>query len=220
MCKNKKDYYIIGVDEAGPGVAGPMTMGFVLIHAKDEPLIPKLGIRDCKKLTTNKLKELNDLILTEPMFLDKKILRSEPKQIIKNRVQYEKFRLVKEGIESIITTNKFLHNSTVYFHMDQGLFYNSKDLVWPHLKLLPPYLKYVREAKLNGELKYPAVAAASVLAKYYHDEIMIAHSKNPLYACYGFEKNLGYATPSHREAIKKHGYLDDFHTSQNIKTIC
>lgn len=56
---------------------------------------------------------------------------------------------------------------------------------------------------VKGDGKYLSIAAASVLAKTYRDEYMLRlHEEYPMY---GWDKNMGYPTKKHYEAIKKHG---------------
>jgi len=61
---------------------------------------------------------------------------------------------------------------------------------------------------IKGDGKYLSIAAASVLAKTYRDDIMLdLHSKFPMYK---WNENKGYPTKAHRAAIKEHG-ATDFH---------
>ena len=56
---------------------------------------------------------------------------------------------------------------------------------------------------VKGDGKYLSIAAASVLAKTYRDEYMMRlHEEYPMY---GWDKNMGYPTKKHYEAIKTHG---------------
>ena len=56
---------------------------------------------------------------------------------------------------------------------------------------------------VKGDGKYLSIAAASVLAKTYRDEYMLRlHEEYPMY---GWNKNMGYPTKAHYEAIKTHG---------------
>ncbi len=59
---------------------------------------------------------------------------------------------------------------------------------------------------VKGDSKYLSIAAASILAKNYRDELMtkfsIKHSQ------YEWEKNFGYPTKSHRDGIIKYGITD------------
>lgn len=66
-----------------------------------------------------------------------------------------------------------------------------------------PYPNIAHECIIKGDGKYLSIAAASILAKTYRDEFMYdAHQKHPDYL---WNKNKGYPTKAHREAIKKTG---------------
>ena len=56
---------------------------------------------------------------------------------------------------------------------------------------------------VKGDGKMMAIAAASILAKTYRDDCMIALAKE--FPQYGWEQNKGYPTKQHREAIRKYG---------------
>lgn len=56
---------------------------------------------------------------------------------------------------------------------------------------------------IKGDSKYYSIAAASVLAKTYRDELMQRLSKK--HHQYKWETNVGYPTREHREGIKAHG---------------
>jgi len=56
---------------------------------------------------------------------------------------------------------------------------------------------------VDGDARSAAIAAASVIAKVTRDRYM--HRVAPLYPEWGFEGNVGYSTPEHREAIMRHG---------------
>ena len=59
------------------------------------------------------------------------------------------------------------------------------------------------ECIIKGDGKYLAIAAASVLAKTYRDDIMKKLADE--FPDYNWEKNKGYPTKQHRNAIKKIG---------------
>ncbi len=66
-----------------------------------------------------------------------------------------------------------------------------------------PYPNIPHECIIKGDGKFLSIAAASVLAKTYRDEFMFAaHNKHPEYA---WNKNKGYPTKVHREAIRQVG---------------
>ena len=56
---------------------------------------------------------------------------------------------------------------------------------------------------VKGDARFMSIAAASVLAKTYRDDIMLKlHQEFPNYS---WDKNKGYPTKLHRAAIMKHG---------------
>ena len=61
---------------------------------------------------------------------------------------------------------------------------------------------------IKGDASYLSIAAASVLAKTYRDEFM--HKLAAQFPGYGWETNVGYPTPEHREGIKQLG-ITPFH---------
>lgn len=66
-----------------------------------------------------------------------------------------------------------------------------------------PYEGIAHECIIKGDAKVMSIAAASVLAKTYRDELMIElHREYPMY---GWSGHKGYPTASHRQAIKEHG---------------
>ncbi len=55
----------------------------------------------------------------------------------------------------------------------------------------------------RGDQKCKSISAASVVAKVYRDRIMMAYHK--MFPEYGFDKNKGYGTAQHREALRRFG---------------
>ncbi|WP_375586126.1 ribonuclease HII [Cyclobacterium xiamenense] len=56
---------------------------------------------------------------------------------------------------------------------------------------------------IKGDGIFASIAAASILAKTYRDELMVRLSQD--YPGYGWERNMGYPTRAHREGIRKLG---------------
>jgi len=66
-----------------------------------------------------------------------------------------------------------------------------------------PYADIHHQTIVKGDSKYLSIAAASILAKTYRDEIMQQlHAEFPFY---DWDKNKAYPTPKHRSGIRKHG---------------
>ena len=60
-----------------------------------------------------------------------------------------------------------------------------------------------QKAIIKGDSISASIAAASILAKTYRDNLMRELDK--IYPEYGFSKHVGYGTKAHFEAIRKHG---------------
>lgn len=64
-----------------------------------------------------------------------------------------------------------------------------------------PQRKYIKAVK-GDQLFYP-VAAASIVAKVYRDQLMSVYAE--AWPNYGWQQNVGYGTTSHRQAIQNFG---------------
>mgnify|MGYP002626442453 CR=1 FL=1 len=74
---------------------------------------------------------------------------------------------------------------------------------------------------VHGDATYASIAAASVLAKTYRDEFMRKLAVD--YPEYGWERNMGYPTKDHIDAIRRHGltpwHRKSFHVKQLEPTL-
>ena len=70
---------------------------------------------------------------------------------------------------------------------------------------------------VHGDATYASIAAASVLAKTYRDEFMRKLAQE--YPEYGWDRNMGYPTPEHIEAIRCHGYTPWHRKSFHVKEL-
>ena len=80
-----------------------------------------------------------------------------------------------------------------------------------------PFDGYRYQCVVKGDARFASIAAASVLAKTYRDEYMrkLAHE----YPQYGWERNMGYPTKEHVEAIIQHGYTPHHRKSFHLKQL-
>lgn len=70
---------------------------------------------------------------------------------------------------------------------------------------------------IKGDQKSFSIAAASVIAKVYRDELMKKLGKKPEFQNYSWHTNKGYGTKEHRENILKHG-VSKYHRTQFVET--
>lgn len=177
-----------GVDEAGRGCyAGPVFAAAVILP-KDfyHPLL------NDSKLLTQKSRDLLRPIIE------------------KASIAYAVASVSNEEIDAI----NILQASFKAMH----LAIKKLKIVPEHLLIdgnrFKPYKKLNHTCIIKGDSKYAAIAAASILAKNYRDEYMLdLHKTHPQYA---WDKNKGYGTLTHREAIKKHGLCEWHRKSYKI----
>ena len=70
---------------------------------------------------------------------------------------------------------------------------------------------------VHGDATYASIAAASVLAKTHRDEFMRKIATD--YPEYGWDRNMGYPTPEHIEAIRRYGYTPWHRKSFTVKEL-
>lgn len=175
--------YIAGVDEVGRGpLAGPIVAAAVILERNtlEDDFI--LGLNDSKKLSEKKREELA--------------------QIIKEKA-------VAYYISEI--SNKEIDTKGIAYANNQ-IFLNACSLIStkPELVLSDGYLvkniKIENKYVIKGDTKSASIAAASIIAKVYRDNLMKEYSK--IYTQYKFESNMGYGSKEHIEAIKEHGICE------------
>ncbi|MBS3741397.1 MAG: ribonuclease HII [Candidatus Cloacimonetes bacterium] len=173
---------IIGVDEAGRGpIAGPVVAAAVILP--DSFLIPELD--DSKKLSVKIREKLYELIKEKSV--DYSIFSVGPTIIDKINILQATFRAMDNAINDLNHPGDFI--------LVDGSYLPSKA---PDIELKLPAKPIIK-----GDEKYFCVAAASILAKVYRDNLMKNYALK--YQGYGFESNKGYPTIKHKNNLKKLG---------------
>ncbi|MBD3169150.1 MAG: ribonuclease HII [candidate division Zixibacteria bacterium] len=168
---------IAGVDEAGRGpLAGPVVAGAVILN----PDIAINGLNDSKLIPDEKREFLYDLILERALGVGVGIVGE--KEIDRLNILNATFKAMQ------IALNQLKQNP---------------DIIYVDGNRTIPELKARQMAIIKGDTRIPEIMAASIIAKVTRDRLMIDYSKK--YACYGFERHKGYATPEHYKAIKENG---------------
>lgn len=169
--------YIAGIDEAGRGpLAGPVVAAAVILDP-DEPIY---GLDDSKKLTEKKREELFELIKKKALAVAIGIVNN--KVIDRMNILQATFQAMNEAINKLSLTADYV-------------------LVDGNMEI--PGLGIPQEAVIDGDLNVDAIAAASIIAKVTRDRILYKYHE--LYPEYGFDRNKGYGTSEHIEALKKYG---------------
>lgn len=186
-----------GTDEAGRGcLAGPVTAAAVILP--DDFQIEKLN--DSKQLSEKVREKLKPIIEEKVLtFAFTHILNEEIDEI---NILNASMKAMQQSILKLTTKPEFIivdGNRPIFSKLGiktkSG--YNFSEEEIEHLKLIP------NQSIIKGDSKYLSIAAASVLAKTYRDEYMNKiHEEYPMY---GWNKNKGYPTKDHRDAIAKYG---------------
>ena len=166
---------IAGIDEVGRGpLAGPVIAAAVILDRKK---IPE-GINDSKKISKAK-----------------RILIAEK---IKENSIYA------YGTASEIEIDEINILQASLLAMKRA---SDRLSVVPKTTLIDgnfkPDIKNNTISIIKGDSKSVSIAAASILAKVYRDEIMLKYSKQ--FPEYGFQTNSGYGTKEHLSALKNYG---------------
>ena len=190
---------VIGCDEVGRGpLAGPVVAGLVVWTA--DILTWPEGLYDSKTVTEKRRGPLAEAL--RETFPQHALGESSAEVVDQEGIQRALAFAVVEGLLTLAQQGVAVGSAVL-------LLDGSHDFVTPHL---PHPLRVV--ARVKGDRDCVSVAAASVLAKVYRDEAMIAHHET--YPEYGFASNKGYGSRSHMDAIAQHG-ITPLHRASWIK---
>ena len=167
----------VGTDEAGRGcLAGPVTAAAILINDKLENEL----INDSKKLSIGSRKNLR-------LFIEEHNQLFSIAHVYENTI--DEINILNASIEAMHQAISTLSFEPEFIIVDGNRF--------------KPYKQIPHETIIKGDSKYLSIAAASILAKTYRDEYMLQlHEEFPMY---GWDRNMGYPTKKHREAILEYG---------------
>jgi len=175
--KWSENYIEAGCDEVGRGcLCGPVVAAAVILDDNFEQNL----VNDSKKLNFKTRLELDDYI--------------------KNNV---KDYAIAELSPAFIDQHNILNASIHAMHNALDKLTIRPELILVDGNKFHPYNYIPHQCIIKGDSKILSIAAASILAKNYRDQLMIQlHEEFPEY---GWNKNMGYATKVHIEALKKFG---------------
>ncbi|MGA9381883.1 MAG: ribonuclease HII [Phormidium sp.] len=172
---------VAGVDEVGRGcLFGPVVAAAVILPDEVLGELKSVGIKDSKQLT-NVGRRKFDLIIRQ-VALDYQIGYCSAAEIDRVNIFQASLLAMKRAV-----TKLKLRPSLCLV-----------DGKWPI-----PDLEIPQQSIIKGDEKVLAIAAASILAKVWRDELLLRLAKK--YPEYGLEANKGYGTARHLLALKEHG---------------
>ena len=155
----RDDGPVLGVDEAGRGPAiGPLVVAGVLITPDAEARLTELGVRDSKDLSSERRHAMVEGI--REIALEARIIALAPVQLNDNLNSVE--------LGAIVRLVDELSPDTLYLDAPVGPRAIPAFAGMLRRSCRSPELTLVAENKADA--RYPAVAAASILAKVYRDE--------------------------------------------------
>lgn len=173
----KKDTIEAGCDEAGRGcLAGPVVAAAVILPHDFSNKV----LNDSKKLTEKQRYALRPIIEKEAIAFAVGIVDNNE-------------------IDEI----NILNASFLAMHRAIDLLQTKPELLLIDGNRFNPYKGISHECIIKGDGKFLSIAAASVLAKTYRDDIMT--DLHLTYPAFNWKKNKGYPTKEHRNAIKENG---------------
>lgn len=193
----KKGYqYIAGIDEVGRGpLAGPVVAACVVLKNNNLNKWLCSGIKNSKKLSSQKRNQLSKIILREAVAWG--IGRVSEKIIDKINIRQATILAMRRAFDKVKVPIDYL-------------LIDGRDTITD--------LPVNQKAIINGDEKSIIIAAASIIAKERRDDIMRRYHLT--YPVYGFAQHKGYGTKMHFAMIKKYGpckiHRQSFHPIKDI----
>lgn len=171
-----------GTDEAGRGcLAGPVTAAAVMLPENFSNDL----LNDSKQLPESKRKQLKALIEEQA-------------------VCFSVCHVFPEEIDRV----NILNASFLAMHRALDVLGRTPGMILVDGNRFKPYPGIDHRCVVKGDGIYMSIAAASILAKTHRDAYMLKiHEAYPMYR---WDRNKGYPTKEHREAIRIHG-LSPYH---------
>ena len=166
-----------GCDEAGRGcLCGPVACAAVVLP----PDFECEELNDSKQLSEKKRDALRPLI--EEKASAWSVVMVSPEEIDEINILNASIMGMHRALENLSITPQ-------HILVDGNRFKPFKDI--PHTTVV------------KGDATFMSIAAASILAKTHRDELMLKLAEE--FPGYGWERNMGYPTREHREALKRLG---------------
>jgi ribonuclease HII len=166
-----------GIDEAGRGcLAGPVVAAAVMLPKNfSHPMLT-----DSKKLNIKQREQLRPLIEAQAVAWAVGIIGAP---------RIDEVNILNATYEAMHEAVACLDDKPAFLVVDGNRF--------------RPYPDIPHACAIKGDGRFLHIAAASILAKTYRDDIMLMlHEAHPHY---GWNTNMGYPTKAHKAAIAAHG---------------
>ncbi|MEX0594104.1 MAG: ribonuclease HII [Balneolaceae bacterium] len=167
---------VMGLDEVGRGCLAGPVVAAGVIL---DPHGDHTGYRDSKTLSASKRERLAEKIREEALY--SVLIEKSPKRI-------DEINILNASLEAMVCCSE--SGGDPDFLLVDGNRYPASLVSF--------------ECIVKGDSRSASIAAASILAKVHRDRIM--KKLHHTYPGFGWEKNVGYPTKEHREALAEYGF--------------
>ncbi|WP_088186385.1 ribonuclease HII [Desulfosporosinus sp. FKA] len=175
-CWNQGYTHVMGCDEVGRGaLAGPCVSGGVILN----PDFCLMDLRDSKEATPKMRRTWTEIIKEQAISWS--IGQAEASEIDTINIHKATLTAMSRAIRSSAVKPDYI--------LIDGKFITTE--------------KIPQKAIIQGDVKSAVIAAASIVAKVYRDELMMEYAK--VYPEYEFDQNKGYPTKKHMDVIRRIG---------------
>lgn len=172
--------WVVGLDEVGRGaLAGPVVAAAAVFSPDHQQIA---GVRDSKTLSKSQKNTLNNLIISQATSIG--IGQASPQEIDVLGIVPATSLAMQRALNNINNHDVLLID---------GRPFGDKTLL----------REYQKKFIVKGDALCYSIAAASVVAKVFRDTLM--HQSAKMYTQYSFEKNVGYGTRKHLDALHEWG---------------
>lgn len=173
----------IGVDEAGRGpLAGPVVAAAVVLGSH-----PPAGLDDSKKLSARRRAILDPAIKQSCIW---SIGSASVEEIDRINILAATMLAMTRAVEGLCSQ---LAGEPATILIDGNLTPEGRCKTW----------RWPARAIVGGDGIEPCISAASIIAKEYRDRLMREFAET--HPEYGWERNAGYGTKQHMEALRRYG---------------
>jgi ribonuclease HII len=175
--------FCIGVDEAGRGpLAGPVVAAAVVLGEEIPP-----GLDDSKRLSAKQRAVLEAAIRQSCCWA---VGIAEPAEIDRINILQATMLAMTRAVSALVEA---IDAGDCHVLIDGNL--------TPHGRI--PEWRWRARAIVGGDGCEPAISAASIIAKEWRDRMMLEAAQ--AFPQYGWDRNKGYGTAEHLEALRRHG---------------
>jgi len=193
----------VGCDEVGRGCLSHSVVAAACILPSDidvsDPMVAL--IKDSKKLSEKKRKEVEQFI--KRIAVAWAIGEASVAEIDEVNILQATFRAMHRALDKVYVATKFQHSLVDGPHFKQ---YFQKRTPETELPNVSPNIFIPNTCIPSGDAVHMSIAAASILAKCYRDDMVCDMVKqNPELEKYGFASHKGYGTAKHLQALRQYG---------------